>query len=60
MDLDDGKSGLPRLLQCLISQWKIASDLRSTRKQKKEGPPERGGTPERCMKETLESYRSGQ
>ncbi|KAI3808154.1 hypothetical protein L1987_24100 [Smallanthus sonchifolius] len=26
-----------------------------TRKQKKEGTPERGGTPERCMKETLES-----
>ncbi|KAI3729906.1 hypothetical protein L6452_18578 [Arctium lappa] len=41
----------------LYYQWKIASDLRSTRKQKKEGPPERGETPERCMKETLESYR---
>ncbi|KAK8685918.1 hypothetical protein V6N13_124950 [Hibiscus sabdariffa] len=44
-----------------LYQWQLSSDLRSTRKQRKEGPPERGSpTPERCMKETLESYRSGQ
>ncbi|KAK5769877.1 hypothetical protein PVK06_049917 [Gossypium arboreum] len=59
----DGKSGLPRLLQCLgesvngnflaISE---AQGSRGKKARQKGGSP----TPERCMKETLESYRSGQ